>query len=527
MEKNTTGVISLSNAKIAEKLCNRVAFVFLALWFIVQVTDILGTYEYPAYFLGLVFLFFLAGSIFGGMKYRATVKKVAYGIAKATFLIWLFIKIGGHFDWVGFTTPLILGEWSWTWIEYSQYVIIAFFASILIGYTAGKHKRGIRTVMYGIGFVGIAFWIFVKLLDLIPEYQTAILIGSIGAVAIGYVAGVFEEERRFRWVHEVEEAEEIHEPKIQEEAQVLTDDCEIKKGKTTFTMDKGSIFVPIANGEEIGGVFFGQGSYVVDAEVKKYINVFQGITALTGKKWNATKKNIKLQSAEDKDFDTMGLKKEEIFDLARIQIEEREWKKIGKKFKKNVTNFEMPFIKVRESEDGEYVKVGPIEVVGKGKGSRVKMGPFTFNEGMDIEWENRRLYDLSAKIRTKDKEISLKVKDDRATLREDDRLVVSTPGKVIVEDGDVKLKIKGGKRILKTNDLKIYEREEKTILKTPKTKIVLNDEVKITQNGKMRTLKNPRMRRELQDAIDKLIRDALDKKEMEELDDLLTRLEKE
>ena len=510
-------VIFLSKAKLAGKICGRVALVFLALWFIAQVTNLLGEYEYPEYFLGFVFLFFLASSVFDAAKYKVFFKKMAYGIAKATFLIWLFIKIGDHFDWTGFEY----------WSPYAEYFIIAFFASLLIGYTIGKHKRGVRTVLYGIGFIGIAFWIFAKILDLVPEYHTLILLGSIAAVGIGYVVGVFEEERRFKWIYEAEDFEKIEEPRIKEDARVLKSDLEIKKGDSKISIDEGSIFVPIANGKEIGGVFFGQGSYRVDAKVKKYINVFQGITVLTGNKWKNVKKDMKLKDAEDKDFENMGLKKDEVFDLARIQIEEKEWKKIRRKFGKTVSSIEMPFVKIRETEAGDYVKVGPIEITDIGKrGSRVRFGPFRVGEGMDIEWEEQTLYDVSAKIRTKDKEISIKIKGNKIILKEDGRMVISKPDKVIIEDGDITLKIAENKRILKSEDLNIFESEGKTVLRTPDIKVILNDKLTIKKDGETQIVKNPKIKQEIKDSIDDLIRDVLDRKEMKELDSLLEKLKR-
>ncbi|MEA1993018.1 MAG: hypothetical protein U9N35_01285 [Euryarchaeota archaeon] len=510
----------MNKTKVLGKLCGRIALVFLVFWFITQTTDVFGEYEYSKEFLGLVFLFFLADSVFDAAKYRVKLKKVAYGVAKAAFLSWLFIETGEHFDWVGFDY----------WSQYSDYFIIGFFASILIGYTIGKNRRGIRTVFYGAGFIGIAFWIFTRILDLLPEYQTLILVGSIGAVALGYIVGVFEEERKFRWFHdtEFETTEEAGEPRIREEPRVLKSDIEIKRGKNKISIDKNSIFVPIANGEEMGGVFFGQGSYVVDADLKKYINVFQGMTSLTGSEWSRIKKKMKLRTAEEKDFETLGLKKNEIFDLARIQIEEKEWKKIRKKFKKTVTNVELPFIKVRESEDGDYVKVGPIEVIDReGKGSRVKLGPFKFVEGSDTEWEEQRLYDIAAKIRTKNKEISLTMKNDRTVLEEEDRTVITNPDKVIVKDGDLKLTIKDGKRTLRSDNLYVLEKENKIIMKANGTKIILNEDLKIVKDGKTKVIKNPKVHQEIRDTIDALIQDALDRKEMKELDDLLKRLKEE
>jgi len=514
LEINTIEVIFLSNAKLAGKLCGRIAVVFLALWFITQVTDLLGKYEYPEYFLGFVFLFFLASSILESAKYKVFFKKMAYGIAKSTFLIWLFIKIGDHFDWTGFEY----------WSQYPDYFIIAFFASILIGYTIGKHRRGARTAFYGIGFLGIVFWIFAKIFNLVPEYQTLIFFGSIAAVGIGYIVGIFEEERKLRWIYEAEDFEKIEEPKIKEEARVLKSDLEIKKDNTKINIEEGSIFVPVANGKEIGGVFFGQGSYSVDAKVKKYINVFQGITVLTGNKWKNVKKS--LRDAEEKDFESMGLKKDEVFDLARIQIEEKEWKKIRKRFEKTVSSIDMPFIKVRETEAGDYVKVGPIEVIDvEGKGSRVKFGPFKVGESM--EWEEQALYDISAKIRTKNKEISLKIKGDKTILKEDDRMVISKPNKVIIEDGDVSLKITENKRILKSEELSIFESEGKTVLKTPDVKVILNDELTIKKDGETHVLKNAKIKQEIKNKLDDLIRDILDKKEMKELDSLLEKLKQE
>lgn len=53
---------------------------------------------------------------------------------------------------------------------------------------------------------------------------------------------------------------------------------------------------------------------------------------------------------------------------------------------KKKTDIDLPFFRVKEDEEGSYVKVGPIEVTDKKPGEHVKIGPFHISEG-DVKLE--------------------------------------------------------------------------------------------------------------------------------------------
>jgi hypothetical protein len=58
---------------------------------------------------------------------------------------------------------------------------------------------------------------------------------------------------------------------------------------------------------------------------------------------------------------------------------------------KKKTNIDLPFLKVREDEEGSYVEVGPIEVKGKKGEEKVRIGPLNISEGrVEVERSQKR-----------------------------------------------------------------------------------------------------------------------------------------
>jgi hypothetical protein len=58
---------------------------------------------------------------------------------------------------------------------------------------------------------------------------------------------------------------------------------------------------------------------------------------------------------------------------------------------KKKTDIDLPFLKVREDEEGSYVEVGPIEVKGKKGEEKVRIGPLNISEGrVEVERSQQR-----------------------------------------------------------------------------------------------------------------------------------------
>jgi len=178
---------------------------FLILWLITQITDIFGRYEYPEYFLGFAFLFFLGFIIYYKEKptitslsplYRS--RRILYKIAIATLAIWIFIKIGTHFNWVG------LDYWSY----YSQYFITTFFLLFFIGFLSEESVENTTDALFSFGIIGIiigiVLWGLAKLIRFIPDYHTHIFTISIIIIGLSYVFSSFQKKEKKSFTEDIE-----------------------------------------------------------------------------------------------------------------------------------------------------------------------------------------------------------------------------------------------------------------------------------------------------------------------------------
>ncbi len=507
----------------AKETLGRIAALFLILWLISAVTDFLGTYEYEVEFLQLAVGFYLLSRIPTAFRKRYSAgkkfQKVFTNLGWPLIGLWIAFKI---VRWIGWFGALEIG------VDIN-YVLVAGIVCLLIGYAAKsfRYKAGywaVRSIFFAIGGVSIFFWILIQLFSIFEQYADYALVVGIFAVGLGYILGGFKRPPTF--FVEIEEEEE-EEPEIKEEVYVTDQDVSIARDKAHIKINQGSLMVPIAGEKEIGGIYFGEGSYSVDAAVKTYHDVYRGLTVVSGSEWDVVKAGQVLRPADAEAFEAIGLTREEVLEIARVQVEGKFTDELRRKLRK--TQIDLPFIKVRETPRGHHVKVGPLEVHETPEKEHVRFGPWEFKETGHKEY-NFRKEGLFLQIHSKDEDITLSTNGRTVFTKGEMRVVVNE--KVTVRDADVDLVMDKHKKVLRSGKIKLICKEDKRILHSPGFNLSIGeDSGRIEKNGKSKVIKDKgtlkEIRAEIDAVADELIKSVLDRGELRELDTLIKRFEQE
>ncbi len=506
----------------AEKTLGRVAAVFLILWFIGVVTDIMGRYEYELQFLQLAVGFYLLSKIPTAFRHQYTtgkkVQKFFTKIGWPLIGLWIAFKI---FRWIGWFGAMEIG------VDIDYFLVVGFiFLLIGHGVKSVRHKAGywaVRSVLFAIGGVSIFFWVLIKVFSIFTAYADIVLVTGIVAVGIGFILGGLKKPPPF--LSEISE-EEFGEPEISEEVFVTKKDFSITRDTTRIKVSEGSLFIPIVAGKEMGGIYFGEGSYHVDAKVKTYTDVYRGVTTISGNEWNSVREGQTLVPADEEAFENIGLKKEEVLEIARLQLRGKITDEVRKRLKK--TEIDLPFLKVRETPHGEYVKVGPLEFKGTKDEEHVRIGPWEFRETGHPDRFSRR--GLFIQIRSKDEDITIST-NGKTTFTKGDMLIVVND-KIIVREEDIDLVIDEDRKVLRSGKFKLICKDERRILESDGFELsVSEDKGRIRKNGKSAVITDEKALEEIRieiDAVtDELIREVLDRGELKELDVLIKKFEQE
>jgi hypothetical protein len=509
---------------VARDTLGRIAAVFLILWFISAVTNVLGRYEYEVEFLQIAVGFYLLSRVPTAFRRRYTagrkVQKFFTNVGWPLIGLWIAFKI---FRWIGWFGAMDIE------VEI-DYLLVAGIVFLLIGYAVKsmRHKAGYwaaRSVLFAIGGAAIFFWILIKVFSIFPEYADYALAASIAAIGLGFILGGLRRPPAF-FVEIGEEAEEP--PEVTEEVRVTEEDVSIGRNGTQVKIEKGSLFVPIitGKGKEIGGIYFGEGSYSVDAKIKNYQGTYRGLTVVSGREWDEVLADQKFTGADEDAFENIGLKREEVLEIARLQVKGKVTDEVRRKLRR--VQVDLPFVKVRETPDGEYVKVGPIEVDEIGGKEHVRVGPWEFRESGHRHRLAAR--GLIIQIRSKDEDITISTDgktvltkgdmqitvNDRVTVRDETTDLVMDENRKVLHSGRIKLICKENKRILNSDGFELFIRENSGTIKRNGKSTVIKDE---------KTLEE--IRAEIDSVADELIKEVLDRGELKELDALIKRFEQE
>jgi hypothetical protein len=498
----------------------RIAGLFVILWFIAAVTDLLGRYDYEVEFLQVAVGFYLLSRIPTAFRTRYTtgkkVQKFFTNLGWPLIGLWIAFSI---LRWIGWFGEMELG------VDIIYFLVGGIFL-VVTGHAAksARHKSpywAARSVLFTIGIVSIFFWILIHLFNIFETYTDLTLVLGVIAIGLGFILGGIRKQPAF-----FVEIEEEEEPKISEHVYVVDRDITITQKRAQVQMKSGSLYIPVVRGKEIGGIYFGGGSYHVDAKIKEYSDVYRGITMVTGSDWESVKSAHSVHPADEQDFETIGLSKEEVLELAQLQFKGKFTDEVKRRLKK--TEIDLPFIKVRETPYGSHVRVGPIEVKDGPGHEHIRIGPWEFNDYGDRKRFTSK--GLVITIRSKDEDITIKTNGDTEFIRGDQHILVDHRIKIRTQDID--LLIDEDKKILRSKSFKLFSKEERRILQSDGfTLTVRKKDGTIKKNGRSITITDQdtleEIRSEIDAVTDELIRNVLDQKELTELNTLIKKFEHE
>ncbi|MBN1786709.1 MAG: hypothetical protein JW825_06975 [Candidatus Methanofastidiosa archaeon] len=447
----------------SKDLVHKVAVVFFLLWLISVATDVLGRYEYREEYLIASFIMWVLGAFIDGFKdSKGFGKNLSRSFRKAgaaLFGIWILVLIFSFLGWLGelwdgkVNYPLALS-------------LISFAVSFTIKASTIKNKNWrIRSTLYSLGLLIILSWILMKVFELFIEYQDATILVGIGVMALGYLIGASSRTHDYDYFEEkiekmskvMEEVEDI--PTASGDLKVLSHGINVGSDLTA-EIKRGAIFVDMAvGGERKGNVFFGEGSYKITTEVFELNKGFMGLCYSTGGLWQ--KIELGAESANDADMEKLGLEEDDIRELSNIFVQEGEnslkrLRDLKARIKGKKTQIDLPFMKIIEGAEGDYVKIGPIEVADLKDGrSSVRIGDREFSDKGEGPIDSPTKNDYYFKILSTDGTDIIKIKGDIKTLKSKGLEVRIENENIDVSKGDVHLKKDGSKRILQTNDINL------------------------------------------------------------------------
>ena len=428
-------------------------------------TDVLGKYEYKEEFLMASLAFWVIGSFAAGFRSDKTLgKSLVSSLRKAgttLFGIWILLLILGWFDWLG---PVWGGK-----VNYMLGLSLILFAvSFTVRAMTIKNTNWrIRSTFYSLGFLIVLSWILMRIFDLFSEYQDATILSGIAALAIGYIIGASKKNYDYdlfdEKIEDISKAmDEVKEPpSASEEVRVL--DKEFVYGSThKIIINKGAAYVEMRRGKEnCGNVFFGEGSYNIESDFVDEKGHFMGICHANLKDCD----NIELEhrAASDDDLENLGLERDDIKELSNIFVQGGEGSyqrledlKIKIKEGGKKTEINLPFIKILEGKEGDYVKVGPFEVADvKGKGSSIKIGDRTFVDKKNDTVEHSLEYEDNFRILTTEGSIFIGMSNDNALIESRDLFYQKGENAESISKGDISFKSTADGQRLSSKDLEL------------------------------------------------------------------------
>ena len=468
-------------------IMHKAGVVFFLLWALSLVSDVLGSYEYKLQFLFIMFALWAIGSFIDGFREAYPIdKQISTAFRKlgtTLFGVWILLLF---FDLLGWLEP-------W-WDQYIIYALALSIISVSVGFAvrAMKTRRGYwqaRSTLYGLGIVIVVLWGIFKLLGLYPDYQDTMLISGIIAFAVGYVSGVFTKTQDFDFIEEkiyhiTDSMREVTTRRLDvaEDVKVIEDDF-VVGGRMPLTIEEGTICVDVLDDDTmVGTVYFGQGSYEVPMGRQRENVPFMGYCYCYGREWPSVAATQFATAATASDFERIGLNKEEVRELARILATNKdasaeEIEQLRTRLEERGNRISLPFIKVFEGEEGEYVKFGPIEVMDrKGKQARVRIGAREF---VDKECPALELPEgVEVSILTTEGTTVIREYDDKTVANGPTRDISIGKNNVSIKLGDVSYVLNDKKEHLQMPKHEIMMRKERrALVRTPDFKMTIRGDM--------------------------------------------------
>jgi len=449
---------------------HNIGAVFFLLWIISLATDILGQYDYKEVFLIISLVLWTLGSFIDGFRaHKGLGKDLSSAFRKAgttLFGIWIVLLIFGWFDWLG-----NIWDGKVNYVLGLSLIIIAISFTIRAMTIKNTNWR-LRSTFYSLGFLIILSWILMRVFELFVEYQDATILAGIGALAIGYIIGASRKTHDYDIfddkIEEISKAmKEVKEPPTATgDIKVLEEDLKIGE-MSSLKIKKGSIFVDMKrDSERCGNVFFGEGSYSISSDNIDRKENFMGMVYVTGER--CPEIEMSYSDAKEKDIDNLGLERDDIKELSNIFVKGgkdsfqrlKDIKlKIVEEGKK--TEINLPFIKVLEGIEGDYVKFGPIEVADlKGKGSHIRVGNREFKDKDFVEHRETGPYQYSFNILTTEDTLFLAFSEDETILESKDLKYNRTGDEETIEKGELSFRRMNGMQSLRLGEMEATINED-------------------------------------------------------------------
>ncbi|MCD6485214.1 MAG: hypothetical protein J7L47_08920 [Candidatus Odinarchaeota archaeon] len=226
----------------------------------------------------------------------------------------------------------------------------------------------------------------------------------------------------------------------------------------TFKIFAGSYMIPITReGKTIGGVFFGNGYYNINAKYRDYESKFYGDTLVVSHEtfWNQIVSDGTIVPLYQPISNA-----EELIKTAKNKLEKfSTWVPSRKRYKRkkggDKVSIHFPFFHIDVDEDRDFVdiRIGPIKIKSQGEKSYVRVGPFL------------AIDDVAMTIKTSS--INAMITEETG---EEIYFAVSK-NKVILKHGTADIYIKPNKIVIFDKNIKVYSTDKSILISSPVLKM--------------------------------------------------------
>ncbi len=291
--------------------------------------------------------------------------------------------------------------------------------------------------------------------------------------------------------------------------------------KLVMRVKKESLFIPFKVNGYFGSYFQGDITYSIEGNVKK-IRGKASEALILSKHRIAEEFYDNSEELSKEDFIFRDISLSELSERINVLLSEI------KESKKESSIVKLPFVKIIESEDFDYIKAGPVTIYDLASGgSYIKIGPIKIVDGeVDsiFKMSHIILRDIDRgiiKITASSNKINVSVSGEKIKIGKGYE-ELQTQGK--------KIRVSGSRISVSVNNTRIIlEGDEKVIIKKPNKKIVADKTTGtltiITEEEGKKVIRNRdqaiRTIHRVTESVEKIMREALKEPEIDEVKDLI------
>jgi len=418
-------------------------------------------------------------------------------VSSALILSWFLVKIG-------FMTEMVTVFGSTDMMLF--YGFLFYIAGSAISWINTQNIESmIKGVMWGALFATIVVLIlgfFLSIFGLTGSQWAGIQARLLSAAVLLFfsaaIASIISPSAlRFEPILEIK-PDQIRQDEIY--INIVPNNLEISQN-AKLNLKEGSLVVPLKTKKGYVGVYLlGDIEYEAKADILSIVGHASDVLLFSNKHdiWDVFKQDFELKVANYTDLKFVGFEnKSEIFKLVREKISEIRQETSKGKF----SWVKGPVFDIRETEKGEYVRVGPIFVAETKNGNIVKVGPITVVEGGGGSWglgreikrtKVRITAILTDVLRGK---VTISAFETGYELKFGDIKITYTENEVTFRKGVNKITIgKNGKKIIKMGKIRLIIIPDTYASLTKdgeQIKAYYSKYIKITRGGDMRKVEDP------------------------------------